>query len=251
MILLVGNHHDDVLYFESKLRNKKEELIFNQFPFVTGTMFSQNIGILYGGYTNYINSLLVQHIISKNYVILVINVGKCVSISGEYAKGDMAIARRIYLGEVNQLGIEHASLGQIPKLPQYFNSDPYVLDLITNSFNRISTIDNAPISTFISMEKNVENMEELQGISINGTFFGTTKNLILDNSAGGIALACYLNDIPFVATKVIEHKLGEKSTIDGYVKLLKKYSDLGKAVTSFIGEVSRNEVVTGREEKPE
>ena len=225
MILLVGSHHDDVLYFESKLRNKKEELIFDKFPFVTGTMFSQNIGILYGGYTNYINTLLVEHIISKNYIVLVINVGKCVAISDDYARGDMAICRRVYLGEVNQLGVENSSLGQIPKLPQFFASDPYVLDLITKSFDRISTIDNAPVSNFISMEKNVENMEELQGISIDGVFFGSNKNIVLDNSAGGISLACYLNDIPFIAAKVIEHKIGEKTTIDSYVKLLKRYSD--------------------------
>ena len=251
MILLVGNHHDDVLYFESKLRNKKEELLFDKFHFVTGTMFSQNIGILYGGYTNYLNSLLVQHIISKNYTVLVINVGKCYAISGEYANGDMAICRRVYFGGVNQLGVENASIGQIPKCPQYFTSDPYVLDLMNNSFNRISSIDNAPISTFISLDKNIENIEELQDISIDGMFFGTNKNLVIDSSSGGVSLACYLYNVPFIAAKVVENKVGQKTTIDSYVKLLKRYSDLGKAVTSFIGEISRNEVITGNEAAPE
>ncbi|MCR5506108.1 MAG: hypothetical protein K6F07_03850 [Bacilli bacterium] len=250
MILIVGSHHDDVLYFESKLRNKKEELLFNQFPFVTGTMFSQNIGIVYGGYTNYMNALLVEHIIAKNYVVLVINVGKCSSISDEYNTGDIAVLRRIYLGEVNQIGVEGSSLGQIPKCPQYFTSDQYVLDLLTNAFNRTKNIK-AINSTFISMEKNVEKSEELQGISINGIFYGINKQLVLDSAAGGAALACYLNEIPFIAAKVIEKKVGDKSTIDGYVRLLKKYSDLGKAVTSFIGEISRNEVIIGEEKRPE
>ena len=251
MILLVGSHHDDVLYFESKLRNKKEELLFDKFHFITGTMFSQNIGILYGGYTNYLNALLVQHILSKVYTILVINVGKCTAVTGEYANGDMAICRRVYFGGVNQLGVENASIGQIPKMPPYFTSDPYVLNLMTNSFNRISTIDNAPISTFISLDKIVQNMEELQDISIDGMFFGTNKNLVIDHSAGGVSLACYLHNVPFIAAKVVEHKLGQKTSIESYVKLLKRYSDLGKAVTSFIGEVSRNEVITGNEAAPE
>ena len=122
---------------------------------------------------------------------------------------------------------------------------------MTNSFNRISTIDNAPISTFISLDKIVQNMEELQDISIDGMFFGTNKNLVIDNSAGGVSLACFLHNVPFIAAKVVEHKLGQKTSIESYVKLLKRYSDLGKAVTSFIGEVSRNEVITGNEAAPE
>ena len=251
MILLVGNHHDDVLYFESKLRNKKVEVLFDKFHFVTGTMFSQNIGILYGGYTNYLNALLVQHVISKNYTILVINVGKCTAVTNEYANGDMAICRRVYFGGVDMLGVENASIGQIPNLPPHFVSDPYVLNLITNSFNRISSIDNAPISTFISLDKKVQNIEELQDISIGDMFFGTNKNIVIDNSAAGVALACYLHNIPFISAKVVEHKLGQKTSIESYVKLLKRYSDLGKAITSFIGEVSRNEVITGNEAAPE
>lgn len=245
MILLVGSHHDDVLYFESKLRNKKEELIFDKFPFITGTMFSQNVGIVYGGYTNYINSLITEYILSKNYVVLVINVGRCVSISDEYSNGDIAICRRTYLAEVDQMGIENSSLGQIPKCPQYFSSDQYVLDLMNSSYNKISTLSRAITSNYISIEKNIKNIEELQNISLNGMFFGLNRELVLDNSSGGVALASYLNNIPFIAVKVVERKLQEKSTVDSYIKLLKKYSDLGKIVTSFIGEVSRNEVIIG------
>ena len=251
MILLVGSHHDDVLYFESKLRDKKEELLFKKLPFITGTMFSQNIGIIYGAYTNYLAAALVSRILIRNYVVLVINVGRCSSISDDFDTGNIAICRRAYFGEVDLLGVEDASLGQIPGCPQYYASDQYVLDLMDKSFNRITSVSKCSPSTFISMDKKIKNVADLQRISLDGLFFGTNKSLVLDGSAAGVALACYLNDIPFIAAKVVEGKLSDKDTIDSYVNLLKKYSDLGKAVTSFIGEISRNEVIIGQEGSPE
>ena len=41
-------------------------------------------------------------------------------------------------------------------------------------------------------------------------------------------------------------KIGEKRDIHDYVNVLKKYSDVGKTITACIGEISRNDVISGR-----
>ena len=83
MILIVGSTYDDVMYFESKLRNKSEETILGQYKLMVGTIFSQQVGVVYGGYTNYLSALIVGTILAKrSSVVLLINVGKfttCVS----------------------------------------------------------------------------------------------------------------------------------------------------------------------------
>lgn len=245
MILIIGSSHDDVLYFESKIRNKHEELLLKRFPFITGTMFSQKIGIVYNVYTNYLSSTVVSSILAKHYVVLIINVGRCKSYSNDIKNGEIAISKQVYLGEVNKVGVENAILGQIPGFPQYYQIDSYVLELLTNSINKVLRKASYRECSYISIEKNLEDKKHLGFIAKDNIVFGITKDLVIDDCCGGGTLASYCYDIPFIAIKAVDGAIGEKRTLNDYVELLKRYSDIGKAVTSFIGEISRNEVIIG------
>ena len=250
MILIVGSTHDDVLYFESKLRNKSEELLFGKFPYVVGTMFSQQIGVVYGAYTNYLSSIITSTILAKNYVVLVINVGKCSAFSPSINSGDIVISRQAFLGEVNQVGVEDAILGQVPTCPPFYTPDAYVLQLMNECFNKIVKKSILKFGTYISIEKNVNSKEAMAKISSNsGIVFGNKDDIVVDCVTGGVALATYLQNIPFISVEVVDGQIDQKRSISHYVEVLKQYSDLGKAVTSFIGEISRNEVISGSREQ--
>ena len=250
MIVIIGNTHDDVLYFESKLRNKKEETILNKFPYITGTIFSQKVCVIYGGYTNYISASIVSSILAKNYVELVINVGRCTSCDDETKTGNIIVSNQTYLGEVNQIGIENAILGQVPTCPQFYPTDSYVLELMIDSINKVVKNVTFKPATIISIEKIVHYKKDIEGISsASGIVFGNNKGLVIDSSTGGIALSCYLNNIPYISVEVVDGKLDETITIDGYIDVLKRYSDIGKSITTFIGEISRKEIVA--RDKPE
>ena len=246
MILIVGNNHDDVLYYESKLRNKTEEKLYNKFPFVTGTIFSQKIGIVYNVYTDYVSSMIVSEIIKTYYVLLVINVGRCQGLSHDMKVGEVAISRQVYLGEVALLDVNNSLLAQVPGFPQYHLCDHYVLNMMQDVFNRVSSKQNAHVAVFVSLEKYFDANNQIDYLTKDGTMFGVNRYLVIDNTSGGIALACAIHDIPMISVKVIESYVGEKRTLTGYVNILKKYSEVGKSVTALIGEFSRNEVIVGK-----
>ena len=248
MILIVGNNHDDVLYYESKLRNKTEEKLYKRFPFVTGTLFSQKVGVVYGVYTNYVSSMIVSEIIKNNHVVLVINVGRCQALSNDIKVGEVAISRQVYLGEVSLLDVENSLLGQVPGFPQYHLCDHYALDMMSDCFNRVASKQYSHICSFISLERYLNREDELKDISFNNMFFGHSKNIVFDNNSGGISLACTIHDVPMISVKIVEAYVGEARTLNSYVHILKKYSELGKAVTACIGEISRNEVIVGKQE---
>ena len=63
------------------------------------------------------------------------------------------------------------------------------------------------------------------------------------NSAG-LALACDLKKVAFVSVKVVERHIDEQKNINTYLKSLKEYTNIGKAVVTCIGDIGHNEVIT-------
>ena len=249
MILIYGSTRDDVSYFETRIQNKKEETIFGKYKYLTGTMSSQKVGVAYGGYTNYLSTAIISTVLAKNVdIVLVINVGKCSAYGEELKTGDIVISRQAYLAEVNQVGIKDAILGQVPTCPQIFATDAYVLELLNNCVNKIIKKNNSKIGTFMSMEKILHKREDFDKISTsNGVILGNKEDVVFDSCTGGVALSCYLHNIPYISIEVVENRIDEAPSISNYVKVIEHYLDIGKAVASFIGEISRNDVIIGNE----
>ena len=101
MILIIGSSHDDIIYFESIIKNKKEEIILNKFHATNGTIFNQAVMLIHDVYSSYISSSLATYLINKYFVLLIFVVGKCTSASSDVRLGDIAISRRIMFGDVN------------------------------------------------------------------------------------------------------------------------------------------------------
>ena len=58
MILIIGQTHDDILYFENIMHNKENEELFNTIPLITGTIYNQDVCLAYNVYSNYISITL-------------------------------------------------------------------------------------------------------------------------------------------------------------------------------------------------
>ena len=119
MILIVGSNRDDVLYFQSCLKDVKEEIIFNKYHAFIGTILNQNIMVLQDVYTSYVSSSLLTYIIEKYYILMVFCVGTCYALNKDIKVGDIAISEFVTFGDVNQTAmIKGTNLGQIPGYPQ-------------------------------------------------------------------------------------------------------------------------------------
>ena len=74
MIMIVGSQHDDILYFESVITNKREETVLGKFKVTIGTIFNQAVLLVDQMKTNYLSSALTLYLIEKYFVILVIKI---------------------------------------------------------------------------------------------------------------------------------------------------------------------------------
>lgn len=242
MILIVGSSNDDILYFESILKNKKQETILGQFTAYTGEIFNQSIMLLKDVYTSYITSAVVSHIIEKYLAILVIAVGRCQAFSDKLKIGDICICRQVICGDVNLSDTTNVAKGQIPGFPQLFTASK---DIFTSLSDAISnrTFIHAHEATFVSKNYNTQNKEELRTISDEDKILGINGNIVLCPDIGGIAVASKIHDIPFASIQVVGTKIGHESTIKDYLTVLEQYANVGKTVVSVIGEIGRSDIV--------
>ncbi len=242
MILIIGSNHDDVLYFESLLKSPKEELILNKYKALVGSISSMNVMVVQDVYTSYISSLLVSHLLSKYEINIVINVGRCAAVSGDIKIGDIAISDSTFFGDVDQISaVKGTVLGQIPNYPQLFKSDLEAITLIKECLSNIF-VGQYSSATFISSSFFRQNKEMIKNILENEYIQSINKNVVLDGECSGVALACYLHNIPFIAIKVCEANVGEYTSLENYLLSLELYNVIGKVVLAFINEISRKDV---------
>ena len=245
MILIVGSTKDDVLYFESKMRNKKAETVLtDSFHLITGNIFNQKAGLLYNVHSSYLSTLVVHEVIKKYHVILVVNVGYAASYSKELKDGEVVLIRQTYFGDVNFTKMQHTMLGQIPSQPQAFASDGYVTQLFSRALDN-TLKSKYSTGSLVSINKVPESKDDLREISFENTVLGRNDNILVDSDGAGCALAAHIDNVPFVCIKVCERTIDSRLTVQHYLKVLEKYADVGKAVTSLIGEISRNDVRIG------
>ena len=196
MILIVGGNHDDVLYFETLLRDPKEEIILNKYHAVSGMIFNQAVLVLKDVYTSYLSSAICMHVIEKYHVIMVFCVGKCRSISDELRCGDIVLSKKVVFGDVDMIdAVKGTKLGQVPGFPTAFYTDPNLLSILSNSLERLGKTRTYE-STFLSSSvytldySTIDRFEETEEIK------GEGGAIVVDSETAGVALAANLLDVP-------------------------------------------------------
>ena len=243
MIMIIGSQHDDILYFESVITNKKEELIMGKFKVTIGTIFNQAVMLVDQVKTNYLSSALTLYLIEKYFVILVLVVGRCIAYSKDLKPLDIVISKHVVLGDVDQVNEDNVKYGQVPGFEQVFDASEDVVSYLESAFEK-RTFSVYKEANFISTSVDYHKPGQIYDIEEFEHVLGFDNNVVFDTNTGGAALACNLTKVPFVSIKVVERYLDKNSDVNTYLKAMKEYVNIGKAVVTCIGDIGRNEIIT-------
>ena len=244
MILIVGSQHDDILYFESVMSNKKQEVILGQYPVTIGTIFNQGVVLVDQVKTNYVSSALVLHLIEKYFIFLIFNVGRCVAYSHDIKPLEIAISARIVAGDVDQISEDNVKFGQIPGFEQVFNCPKDVISYLSDAFEK-RTYSKTKQSNYVSTSVEYHRANQVDHLKECEHLLGFANNIVLDSNSAGVALAASLKKVAYVSVKVVERYIDGNKDINTYLKALKEYTNVGKAVVTCIGDIGHNEVIEG------
>ena len=244
MILIVGSQHDDILYFESVMSNKKTELILGQYTVTVGTIFNQGVVLVDQIKTNYVSSALILHLIEKYFIFLIFNVGRCVAYTHDIKPLEIALSQRIVAGDVDQINEDDVKFGQIPGFEQVFNCQEDVISYLSDAFEK-RTYSKIKVSNYVSTSVEYHRASQVDHLKECEHLLGFSSNIVLDTNSAGIALAASLKKVAFVSVKVVERYIDGTKDINTYLKALKEYTNVGKAVVTCIGDIGHNEVIEG------
>ncbi len=243
MIMIIGSQHDDILYFESVITNKKEELIMGKFKVTIGTIFNQEVMLVDQVKTNYLSSALTLYLIEKYFVILVLVVGRCIAYRKDLKPLDIVISKRVILGDVDQVNEDNVKYGQVPGFEQVFDASEDVVSYLENAFEK-RTFSSVKEANFVSTSVDYHKPGQIYDIEEFDHILGFDTNVVFDTNTGGVAISCALTKVPFVSIKVVERYLDKNSDVNTYLKAMKEYVNIGKAVVTCIGDIGRNEIIT-------
>ena len=243
MIVIVGETHDDILYFESVLANKREETLLNRFKVSIGTIFSQETIIVHELYTSVLASAVLTYVLNKYYVDLVISVGRCMSVSKRVKNGDIVVSKKVIDVGVDLTMFNDVALSQIPGYERDFNVQNDILTYISQGLDKRVLIDYHH-AIFLSTDNMSKQMTDSL-VEKRNIFALDNENLVIDHSSAGIAIACSLRSVPFIILKVAENDLSQANNLKTYSLVLSRYIDLGKAVIATINDISRSDILEG------
>ena len=245
MIVILGDSHDDVLYFETVLANKKEEIIMNRFKISVGTIFSQGVIVLYGMSTSILTSAVLTYILNNYYIDLVVNVGKCISASDGVKAGNIALASEVIDANVDLSIFKDVGMSQIPGFSREFSVQNDIFNYLAEALEKRPNID-----YFRTIYLSTDNMspDMVKYLRENKTiFYRNDENFVIDHNSSGVAIACALKNVPFIVAKVIENGLDHTQDLKTYSTVLSRYIDLGKGVISTINNIGRSDILEGGE----
>lgn len=242
MIMIMGSQHDDILYFESVISNKREEVVLGKFKVTLGTIFNQAVILVDEVKTNYLSSALTLYLIEKYFVILVLVVGRCISFSPDIKPLEIAISKNIIAGDVDQVNEENVKMGQIPGFEQVFECSKDVIEYLFNAFEK-RTFSTYKVANYVSTSVDIHNAYQISGIREFDHVLGFESGVVFDCNSAGIAMAASICKVPFVSIKVVERRITDKNNIETYIAALKEYVNIGKAIVTCIGDIGSNEVI--------
>ena len=243
MILIIGSQHDDILYFESVMSNKKQEIVLGKYPVTIGTIFNQGVVLVDQVKTNYVSSALILYLIEKYFVFLIFNVGRCIAFTRDLKPLDIVVSKRVIAGDVDQVNEDNVKYGQIPGYDQTFVCQDDIIGYLRDAFEK-RTYSAIKVGNYVSTSVDYHRADQVDHLKEGEHLLGFEGNIVFDNNSAGIALASELKKVAFVSVKVVERYIDGKQDINTYLKALKEYTNIGKAVVTCIGDISHNEVIT-------
>ena len=241
MIVIIGDTHDDVLYFETVLANKKYETILDRFKVSRGTIFSQEVLVIRDMVTNVLTSSVLTNIIDTHIVDLVISIGKCVAISENLKPGDIALSSNVIDANVDLSMFKDVGMAEIPGFSREFPVQEDIYGYLAENLGKRPKIDFHRVS-YLSTDNMSQDM--MNFLKTHKTMFSNADaRFVVDHNSAGIALACTLCGVPFISAKVIENGFDHTNTLKTYTNVLSRYIDLGKGIIETINNIGRSDIL--------
>ena len=242
MIVLIGSTHDDRIFFESLITQRRKERILKLFDASYGKLFGQDVCLVCDVYTNYRAQAVCQYLIEKYFVILVLSVGTCRGFSPERNRNDVVVSRTVVLSDVNQVPTLGGRWGELRELGERLESSRQVLSFLLPILKQRLFTPNYE-ADFVSSSHFYTKKEELEPRRLHGRLFGLERNIALDCTLGGIGVACSLYHVPFIALKVVEGNYAEPIDVNDYASILQKEAEVGRVVVNVINDISQSYIL--------
>lgn len=242
MIVLIGSSHDDRIFFDSLITERRKERILKRFDASYGKLFGQDVCLVSDVYTNYRAQAVCQYLISKYFVILVVSVGTCRAFSPERKRNDIVVSRTVFLSDVNQIAVLGGRWGEIKELGSRLESSQQVLSFLLPILEQRVLTPHYE-ADFVSSSRFYTKKEELEPRRLHGRLFGLERQIALDCTLGGIGVACALYDVPFIGLKVVEGPYSEPIDVNDYASILTREAKVGSVVVNVINDISQNYIL--------
>ena len=206
MIAILGQTPDDILYFTAKVRIEKSEDLFGKAKAYFGHLFADEVVLCAVGEGNAFTAMLTSVIIDRYEPYLIFNIGTCASFQRELRQGDILIADRIYLGEVDFSKEHPLSFGQLPGEAPFFVGDLRLSDKAERESYLVSS-RYIQRGYLLSSSSFLTEKDEIDGI-VRPHYLSQDSLKAYDTGSGGILLASSSRKVPVVTIKSVGFEIG-------------------------------------------
>lgn len=236
MILIIGTTQDDILYFKNRLKISEENKIAMKHPYYVGSFAGKNVCLAHTGYSNIASAIITSFMITKYKPYIVISVGSVASISPNLHQGDLFIAERLHLGDMDLTALGNAKYGQIKDLPVFYSSEDDYIRLIQtlNSRTENLNIGRGPLVSVNTFHTNQKAANEL----IKKNFSHIENKIALDTESGGVVSACFIHDVPWLLLKAVTYEVGKDNQLLSALRIgLEAQPHIGSLIETLLEEL--------------
>ena len=230
MIAILGQSQDDILYFTAKLKIERSEEVLGKTKAYFGHLFADEVVLAAVGEGNELTAMITSVIIDRYDPYLIFSIGTCASFQRELRQGDIFIADRVYLANVDFSSEHPLVYGQLPGEAPFFVGDQTLSDkaeresyLVTNRYIQRGYLLSG--STFLSKSEDIQDILR--------SHFLTEESLkAFDNGSGGILLAASGKRVPVITIKAVAYEVGnDDQRLSWRRKGLEAMPTIGKIVS--------------------
>ncbi len=189
------------------LKGFKEKTLFLDHKYYQGIINNKEVIILITGVGKTNSSSFLTSLLMKKKITKIINIG-FVGAKGDFIIGEVVLVNKVSYGDVDVTAFTNYELGQIPKMPKYFNSDLEMLEKF----------------------KKVINKEVLLYTQDKFVLKSDLNNAIFDMEGASLYQVAYTFKTPIIAVKLISDIIGKKSQIENYIKFEENSSNIIKEI---------------------
>lgn len=235
MIAIIGTTPDDILYFKSMMVIEKEETIGLNIVCYVGKYSQVDAVVVATGHSNMLSSSVTTMVIDKYDPYLIFCVGQVTSIVSNAKQGDIFIAERVYLGNLNMDGFGRVTYSKIPNLPEFFFTKETLIEKILTD---VSAVTSRYIIRGCLYSSDVFYTDKSLIIPTISKYFAEGNNIYaFDCETAGVFLASFNKNVPVLCIKVISNEIDNKDQLINFVrKGLEVMPTIGKIITLSLNE---------------